>query len=242
MATIGYRIGYDNLQAQVEALQATQNQIQTAATVSALPDPSTLPDGTLAAVLVASANGLPSILVTHGGQWKLPLEAFPPSISFVATPGGGGGSLAVGAGVSAPVGTGFALDPSRSFARPSGIAVLPLDPVNITLGPNGSGLWRVAVQLNYDSPSGIVASQTRFFLQRDGGVGYADVAGGELVRLDQDPLSTITGLTQVGLALNLTLAAADKLRVVLRHNAITTRTYTVNEISYGMNQIGATPT
>lgn len=234
------------IEAQIAALEGEVSKIQVAATVSALPDPSGLADGTLAAVLTAFDNGQAAIYVVRSGAWVLPLEAGMPTISFVIQSGAGAGELpedvVVGVGADGVLGVGWTLAAAQSFARPTDIAVLPLDPDDLTLGANGAGLWRIAVEVNYDSPAPASGILSQFFLQLDAGAGFADVPQGELARLDQAAPAAVSGISQVGLVLNLALDAGDALRVIVRHDDVNPHTYTVNKFTLTLNQIASAPT
>lgn len=251
MSSLGWsgRVGWDPLADvldRVSSLEAASSTVNVAAVTSALPDPALLPDGTLYAVLSATANGQPSLFVVSGGAWVKTLQAFTPTISVAAAVGAGAGelpeTLAVGAGVDGVLGAGWALS-ADSFARPAGVSGSPLALDEIEIGALGAGLWRVAVELNYDSPAPASAVLTRFFLQRAVGAGaFADVANGELARLDQDAPAPVTGISQVGLVTALSVAAADRLRVVVRHDDVGARNYEFNKFTVAMNQVAATPT
>lgn len=242
----GHGGGIPELQSQISELQASQSTLDVYGLTSQLPDPSALPDGTAAAVMDASANGEATIYLVREGEWVKPLEALAPSIAFVTVVGPGAGELpedvVVGVGASVPLGIGWVIDSQLSGARPSGVAVEPLDPDALEIGANGTGLWRVAVQVDYDSPSEATAVQTWFVLQVDSGSGFVDVNYGNLITLAQDPPNLVESLSQVGFALNLPLSAGDKMRVVCRHDAGNSRTYTINNFSVAMNQLTAPPT
>lgn len=250
MAIIGYQIGYGNFESEISALEdqlaATEDRIRYAATVSALPSAAGLTDGTLGVVQAASANQLPSIYLVKSGSWVQPLESPMPTISYVIKIGGGAGELpedvVVASGADGILGVGWVLEGTQTVARPSGVAVTPLDPDDLTIGVNGAGLWRIAVELNYSSPAPVSGILTRYFLQRNTGSGFLDLPGGELFRLDQDAPAAVDGISSVGLVVNLSINAGDRFRVVVRHNDSVSHTYTYNKFGITMNQFVATPT
>jgi hypothetical protein len=253
MATINYQIGYSDVSGDIadidgrlDDLEAEVSTVQVAATVAALPDPTELIDGTLAAVLDASDNGQAAIYLVRDGVWTLPAEAPAACIAFVIAAGAGVGELPedviVNTGTDGVLGVGWALDAALTVARPADVAVTPLDPDALELGANGTGQWCVIVRVNYDSPAPAAPVLTQFALQLDSGSGFADVPGGELVRLAQDTGAAAAGVTQLGLAVNLALTAGDQLRVVVRHDDAGSITYTINAFSMAIEQLVAAPT
>lgn len=257
MSLVGWDslVGWNALEARVaaledsvSALEAGEITVESAATFSALPDPAGLPDGRIGIALDSFANGQAAIWVVRAGAWVLPLESFPPTISFVVATSGGGTVLpqtfAVAAATDVALGTGWATVPAQTFARPADVAgVGALNPAALELGAKGVGLWRCAYQINYDSPAPGAAVLTQFVLQRSiGGGAFADVPGGELVRLSQDAPVPVNGISGVGLELNLSLLAGDRLRVVVRHDDAGSRNYTVRKFVGVLNQVASTPT
>lgn len=240
---------FDDLstQAQVEAVEELYGTVPVYATFSALPDPASLIDGTVAMVLEIAEHGLPGYVMIRSGIWVTPIAALQPTVSFVIAEGAGVGelpeALVVGAGATVALGqtsgTPWVLDATRSFSRPSGVVVTPIDPSSLEIGPRGAGIWRFAVQVNYDATVPSSGLETSFVVQRDQGVGFADVPHAEIARLLQSSPASVDGLTQVGFHLNLPVAVGEKFRIGVRHNDSVARTYTFNSVIFVANQLSA---
>lgn len=232
-------------QAQIEAVEELYGTVPVYATFSALPNPLTLVDGTIALVLELAENGLPGVVIVRSGSWASPAGASDPTVSFAIKRGAGAGelpeALVVGAGESVPLGatgaTPWAIDNARSFARPSDLVVLPANPAAIEIGPRGAGLVRMALQVNYDMTASGSGLNTHFVVQRDQGSGFSDLTAGEIIRLTQSSPISVTGLTQIGLLLNLAVEVGEKFRVVVRHDSNASRTFTFQDVVFASNQL-----
>lgn len=237
----------DALQAQVQSLQDQYGTVPSYATFTDLPDPAGLPDGALAHVVELLENGQAGLVAVRTGQWTIPVAASPGTVSFVCAQGAGAGELpedlVVAQGATVPLGitgaTPWALVSAQTIARPSGVVVTPIDPSNVEVGARGAGIWRFAVQVNYDATvpnSGLITS---FVVQRDTGSGFADVPNGEIIRLNQSSPASVDGLTQVGFFLNISVSVGDKFRIAVRHDDDASRTYTVRDYIIAANQLSS---
>lgn len=238
-------LSIEGQQAQIQSLEELYGTIPVYEFFSSLPSPASLIDGTIALVLELVENGQAGLVVTRSGNWTIPAAATPGTVSFAITIGAGAGelpeSLVVDAGASVPLGatgaTPWVIDPARSIARPSGVVVTPIDPASLEIGPRGAGIWRFALQVNYDATVPSTGLETRFVFQRDTGSGFADIYAGEIIRLAQSSPASVDGLTQIGVHLNIVVAVGEKYRIVVRHDDSVSRTYTFHDMIFVANQL-----